>query len=110
MTSTHLPPHSSHAHIYTPARSKEGSGSGDGGNATSPSTISLKILYAPNTTLAQSVMKKANRTFETVEFIQSWSQQVVDCSSIVLDNDNFSADSTQVQYMRLVSSGCLATL
>ena len=102
-------------HTYTctspaAAKSNEGSGSGDGANATSPSIIALKILYAPNNTLTQSVMKKANRTFETVDFIQTWSQQVVDCSSIILDNDNFSADSTQVQYMRLVSFGCLATL
>ena len=47
-------------------------------------------------------MRKANRTIETVEFMRSLSQQVVDCSSIVLDNGNFSADSAQVQYMRLV--------
>ncbi len=47
---------------------------------------SLKILYAPYTNLTLSIIKKANRTFETAGDLIALADQVANCSQFFLDN------------------------
>ena len=63
-----------------------------------PSRVALKILYTPETNLTRSILKKANRTFETAVFFMDWSGQVANCSQFFLDN--FPPNSTQVEQAR----------
>ena len=64
----------------------------------SPSRVSLKILYTPQTNLTHSILEKANRTFETAVFFMDWAGQVANCSQFFLDN--FPPNSTQVEQAR----------
>ena len=63
-----------------------------------PTRVSLKILYTPQTNLTHSILEKANRTFETAVFIMDWSGQVANCSQFFLDN--FPPNSSQVEQVR----------
>ena len=62
--------------------------------------IALKILYTPVTDLTRSILKKANRTFETAVFFMEWSGQVANCSQFFLDN--FPPDSPQIVQARQI--------
>ena len=47
---------------------------------------SLKIPYTPATNLTLSVIKKANRTFETVAYFIALASQMESCSTFFLEN------------------------
>lgn len=47
---------------------------------------SLKILYTPYTNLTLSIIKKANRTFNSVGLILTFADQVANCSEFFLEN------------------------
>lgn len=46
----------------------------------------MKIPYTPATNLTLSIVKKANRTFETAAQLMAFADQVANCSNFFLDN------------------------
>ena len=56
------------------------------GSSSNSDKNSLKILYTPYTNLTLSIIKKANRTFESVGLVIGFAAQVANCSEYFLDN------------------------
>ena len=66
---------------------------------------SLKILYTPLTNLTLSIVKKANKTFDSVGLIVALADQVANCSDFFLQRfppDSFGQVESVQQFIHLV--------